>query len=389
MVVAWVGLGALGGCPESTDEPSADTEQTQSTSSSGSQTEAEPKPEPERLLVTADFLHKTLSLLDYDAVVHAAATRDEALYAEVDLSAYEPGPLQVEIAPDGHTAVVSISPAFFDGIVGSSIGVSEVTLDGTLLVVDLQQREVVAELATAHVPMGIAIDPEGRRAYTANFGHSDAPGTTMSVIDLQSLTVLEDIEVGAGPEQVSLSSDGTLGILNLAGDGAVVVFSTSDPAGTLSEPLEVAADPSDVDFIDGTHLAVVANSLGPSAYTILDVSDPAAPSIVHEGEPPGGIPYGVTKIPGTTDFVMTVAHDAIRFVRADATAPEAFTWMHTVQDVAAFPLGVAIDAPDGVAIAAAPGEDALVVLQLDGTMARTLPWLPNPGPTYVALAPRP
>jgi hypothetical protein len=47
-------------------------------------------------------------------------------------------------------------------------------------------------------------------------------------------------------------------------------------------------------------------------HTVLDVSDPAAPQVVTDGMPPGGIPYGVTKIPGTTHFLMTVAHDQTR-----------------------------------------------------------------------------
>lgn len=377
-------LGALlCGCPNDDDTgESGDTE----ASITGSDT-GDAAPFEGRLLVTADWRNKSLSLLDYQALVGGAETREAMLVGEVDLSAWEPGPLQVEVTPDGRTAVVSVSPGFFDGIVGSSLGVGEVSLGGTLLVVDLEAREVLAELATAHVPMGIAIDPEGRRAYTANYGHSGAPGSTLSVIDLQALAVVEDIEIGAGPEQVSLNADGSLGIVNLAGDGTVVVFETADPAGTLSMPVPTAADPSDVDFIDGTQLAVVANSLGDSVYTVLDVSDPAMPIVVVDSMPPGGIPYGITRIPGTSEFVMTVAHDEIRFVRADASAPEDFTWLHTVTGVASFPLGVVVAPEDDLAIAAAPGANVLVVLQLDGSSSRTIPWLPAIGPTYAALQP--
>lgn len=340
-----------------------------------------------RLLVTADWRNKTLTLADFDAIAQGATTRAEVVVGEVDLAAWEPGPLQVEVTPDGERAVVSISPGFFDGVVGGTIAAGDVPLDGTLLVVDLQAREVLAELPTAHVPMGIAISPDGSTAFTANYGHSDAPGSTLSVVDLETLTVLEDVEVGQRPEQVTLNADGALGLVNLAGDGTVVVFDPIDVAGTLSTPLEVSADPSDVDFIEGTTRAVVANSADPFTYTVFDLADPSTPTFVAEGTEPLPFPYALTRVPGTPDVLMTIAANPMRVLRIDGTAPEAAVWNAQVDDVRSFPLGVAIDAAAGLAFIGAPGPNVLVVQPLDGSPARTLDWLPQTGPTYVAIGP--
>ena len=83
--------------------------------------------------------------------------RASALFAEVALDAYEPGPLQVELTSDRRVAVVSISPGFYDGVVGAFVNADQVPLGGTLLLVDLETQSVAAEVTTAHVPMGIAI----------------------------------------------------------------------------------------------------------------------------------------------------------------------------------------------------------------------------------------
>lgn len=341
---------------------------------------------PERLLVTADWRARRLSIVDLETFASGAG-RDASLVGEVDLSMYEPGPLQVELSSSGERALVSISPGFFDGIVGNTIGASDIPLDGVLLVVDLATVSVLAELPTAHVPMGLAIAADDRIAYSANYGHSDAPGTTLSVIDLEALVVVEDIEVGARPEQVSLSSDGALGILNLAGDGTVRVFETQDPAGTMSEPLAVSGDPSDVDFIDGTSLAVVANSLSPQNYAVVDVVDPAAPVLVTQGDPPGGFPYGATRIPGTRDFLLTVSAGDLSVLRIDASAdPPSVVWRFDARGVPSFPLGVTVDPTSDSVFVAAPGANAVVQLGLDGALTRTEAWQSELGPTYVAVS---
>ncbi|MBC8070914.1 MAG: hypothetical protein IAG13_21480, partial [Deltaproteobacteria bacterium] len=188
-------------------------------------------PPPTRWIVTADFLAGTLTLVDYDAL--AAGERDPAVLVRgtIDLSAYAgPGAMEVEIAPDGHTALVSITPAFFDTIVGQTLGFTDLELDGVGLVVDLDTGEVVTELATAHVPLGFAFTPDGTRAFSCNFGHAAAPGSTLSVIDMATFEVLEDNEVGGGPEQIAIDASGTLGIFNVDALDGVRVFEVADPS---------------------------------------------------------------------------------------------------------------------------------------------------------------
>jgi YVTN family beta-propeller protein len=391
----------LAGCP-SDDNPAADATSAASSDTGGSSSAAGSSsgstgaadsgstgdaPPPSRWVVTADFTAHTLTLVDYDAL--AAGERDPAALVRgtIDLSAWAPGPLEVEIAPDGHTALVSVSPGFFDGIVGQTLGLTDLPLDGAGLVVDLDTREVVTELATAHVPMGFAFLPDGSRAYSANFGYTGARGSTLSILDPSDWSVIEDIEVGEGPEQVAIDDSGTLGILNVDSLGAVRVFETVDPAGTLSAPLEVAVDPSGVAFVWGMPLAVVANSLTPSNWAVIDVSDPAAPVVRDESSPPGGFPYGVSPIPGTAQVLMTLANDDTSFVLIDAGAdPSAALWTASAPGLRSFPLGAAIDTASNLALSGAVGADALLAIHLDGSAIETIAWT-TPGPSYVAIGP--
>lgn len=370
------------------DDPGDSTAAAASTGGNTGSEDTASVPDP-RLAVTADWQAGSLSLLDLDQLAAGATARQDILVDTIDLSMYAPGPLQVELTPDGATAVVSISPGFFDGFVGNLIGVGDVELTGMLLIVDIASRSVVAELSPAHVPMGIAIAPDAATAYTANYGAGDSVGTTMSVIDLQSMAVVDDIEVGERPEQVSLSDDGALGIINLASDGTIRTFETADPAGTLSTPLALSDDPSDVDFIEGTALAIVTNSVGPSSYALVDVSDPANPMLAEDAPPPGGVPYGATPIPGTTDALVTLTDfNQLTVVRvAAASAPSTVVWTTNLPDTNGFPLGIAIDSANGIAISAVPGDNALLTLDLDGGVVSVIPWLDLTSPTYVALQP--
>ncbi len=368
----------------------SDTSMATGTSAADSSTGAPDLTLPDRLAVTADFLAGTLSLVDLDALADTS-TRADVVVGTVDLSAYAPGPLQVEVAADGVTAVVTVSPGFFGGFVGTTIGAANVAQEGTLLIVDLATRAVTAELSPAHVPMGIALSPDGSTAYTANYGTEDAPGDTMTVVDLATATIVTDIVVGGRPEQVALDDAGTLGIVNLAADGTIRVFETADPAATLSAPLPVADDPSDVTFVPGTSRAVVASSLNPSTYQILDVSDPANPILLEDAPAPGGVPYAVTPIPGTTEVVCVASNfTTVTVVRSDvATDPSTLLWSHEIATMPTFPLSAAVDGIGGVALVDAPGHNALLVVALDGTSSYAIDWSPTAavGPTYVALAP--
>lgn len=347
-------------------------------------------PLPARVVVTADFLEQSISVFDYDALI-GDASGEEALHQRIPLPDTSPGPLQVELTPDGTRAIVAAGPGFLAGL-GLVFGFPRFESGvGNVVIVDLLTGEVTREVVPAHAPMGLTISDDGSRVYSANYGTADDTGTTLSWLDLGADTSINDIEVGARPEQVELSLDGSYGIVNLAGERSIRTFAVSDPMGTLSDPVETSADPSDVDFITADR-ALVVNSQGDAGYSILDVSTPSSPKVVETVVLDGGIPYAGTTIPDTSRALVGIATGSpARLVEIDVST-NPVSEVRRIElgndETGSFPLGVAV-APDGShAFVALPVDNTLAVVDLADGSVRRVSWLPEDatGATYAAVA---
>jgi YVTN family beta-propeller protein len=348
----------------------------------GCGTEPECAPASEGRVVTADYLNRSLTVFDRGRLASGRCDAAQAMVGgrPLDLAEWAPGPLQVELTPDGTRAVVAVGPGFFAGGGQLLIGAPEPPPGGALLVVSLEPFEVLATIPTAHVPMGIAVAPDGARAYTANFGDAQEAGTTLTVVDLVTLTRVSDVEVGSQPEQVALSPDGTLGIVNLT-SGFVRVFETADVAGSLSAPLAVGTDPSDVTFVPGTPWAVVVNSVS-TDMAVVDVTDPAAPEVHATVSLAGHIPYGVTWVPGTSTVLVTTLLGPLVPVDLAADPPAAGAPM--ALPGGPFPLTVAVDPLGAHGFVPHPRDRLLSVVDLATREATSVEWLDEPGPTWAA-----
>jgi YVTN family beta-propeller protein len=341
-----------------------------------------------RLVITADWLNQSLTLLDYDKLVDGQSDAEASLVGTIDLSAWQPGPIEVEITPDGKTAVVSVGPAFFDGLPGL-VGDPDIPSGGTLLIVDLESGQAT-EVQTEDVPLGIAISPDGTTAYTANYGTSDARGDSVSIIDIPSRQIIEEVNVGSGPEQIALSPDGSLGIVNVVSGGGVRVFETSDVSGTLSDVVETGTDPSDVSFLDGNARAVAANSFT-FDVTLIDTSDPSSPTVLNSTPLGIGVPYGVTYVPARDEILAPAAATGtglpthlVVFTRAgDRLSPSEPLRLPGEN----FPLTAAVDTEGEFAFVAHIVDHKLSIIDLGTGDTRAIEWLTEPGPSYVAVQP--
>src|SRR5262245_36763669 len=85
------------------------------------ETEPEQCPEgraDEKVVVTAEWLNGTLTIFGYDRLVDPRCSAAGAIVGTVDLSDYPPGPLEIEITPDGTRAIVSVGAGFLPTFVG-------------------------------------------------------------------------------------------------------------------------------------------------------------------------------------------------------------------------------------------------------------------------------
>jgi YVTN family beta-propeller protein len=100
------------------------------------------------------------------------------------------GPAQVGIAPDGRLAFVSLSE------------------ENAVAVIDPATRKVIRKVAVGSVPIQLYATPDSRTLLVANQGTRKKPGSTVSLIDLESFKVAKTIVTGAGAHGVVVDRDG-------------------------------------------------------------------------------------------------------------------------------------------------------------------------------------
>ena len=239
------------------------------------------------LAVTADWLHHTLSLVDFEGLVTRKASGDagDALrIGQVDLSKYAQGPYTVKITPDGKTAVVTLSAGFF-ATPGAGLllpGATIPTGPSKVLFIDLESKAIVAELDTGDDATGIAITHDGRLAFVCH-----ASASNVSIIDMNTHQVLQDVDLGGNyAEDISLDDTDTVGVVTYLDPSTsqknVRTFAVADMASTLSAPIPLDNDAACVPFFPGTKVAYVVLAYNgitstASGYALIDASHPNAP----------------------------------------------------------------------------------------------------------------
>jgi YVTN family beta-propeller protein len=130
------------------------------------------------------FDHESaLSLIDHSRPTLAHAAASEIAYKT---------PFNLVVSPDGTRLYVACEAS------------------DSLVVINAETREVVAEIAVGHLPHGVCLSPSGDRAYVSNRG-SD----TVSVIETSTLTTMADIVVGDEPHGLITDKSGdTLYVAN-------------------------------------------------------------------------------------------------------------------------------------------------------------------------------
>jgi YVTN family beta-propeller protein len=197
----------------------------------------------------------------FDGIVTVIATATNTVVKTIPTGA---GPIWVTISPDGARAyvsnagsgTVSVIATASNSVIATISGIacpyhtrlihfeSELLVssqcDNTLKVVSTATNTIVKSIPTGPTPRGIAVTPDGTRAYVANFG-----GNTLDVIDLTALTNLgTPITVGLNPRGLALAPGGHLYVAN-SGESTVSVIDTANNqvSATLNArggPVEVA-----------------------------------------------------------------------------------------------------------------------------------------------------
>ncbi len=216
---------------------------------------------------------------------------------------------------------------------------------GDVWVINTSSNTVAAKVVVGGCPYGVAITPDGTRAYVTRDN-----GSSVWAIDTASNTVLAKVDVVATPGGLAISPDGTrvyvASVGTLTVPAAVSVIDTA--SNTVAATFDVGGLPLAMAFTpDGTRAYVATSvpsiSVGDSEVSVIDTAN----NTVLTQVPVLGIgvsPFSVAITPdGTRAYVVTFG--------ADGTGPVAVidTSSNTVVDmvgVGTGPSGVAIS-PDG------------------------------------------
>lgn len=366
------------------------------------------KPLPAQLALVSDWAQGTVSIVDFAELSSAGATRASATTATIDLSAYPPGPFEAVITPDKKHALVSCSANFFSIGGASSFLLGGTALPagtGALVLVDLEKQAIVKEIGAIANPADIVFTPDGKRAIVVGFGTGTSADSTLEVVDLETLSVVQSTPAGIFAEGLAIDDSGEVGIYSFGTQGQLATFPVSDPS-KLSPEISLPGDTAGVAFFPGTKTAFAIQAVGilgaltggsaNGGYTIVDVSDPSAPKVTDDvrlDEGPVGFPVAPASNRGTVLVAVTVAGKLVlREYALEQGKAKLANSIEAGESTNLFSaLSIAYDG-DHTAFVTWPTERALLAIDLETKSVRTIDWSgPNGqvGPAYVALPPTP
>jgi len=107
----------------------------------------------------------------------------------------------------------------------------------TVTIIDIASNNVIGVINGFDGPSGMAIDPSGNIAYVNNYGGPEGVesgnGTTVSVVNLNTNTIIDEITVGLAPAALAITPNGAfVYVINYVdgnpGNGLVSVIQTSN-----------------------------------------------------------------------------------------------------------------------------------------------------------------
>jgi hypothetical protein len=337
--------------------------------------------------VTADWQNGTISFVDYAALSAGGEPEKQVL----DVSSYLPGPLEIEVTPDRKTALATVSTGFFR-IPGAGLLVGgdgpPPSPTGKLLFIDLPSKQVVATLDTGEDPQGIAITPDGKRAFIPHFTSG-----TMAVVDIQARTVLDTVEIGVFAEEIAFDSTATVGVFSYGITGEVRTFAVNDLRGTLSPPVDLSGDSAGVAFFPGTKVAYIVQAYNfflqlPGGYSLVDVTNPSAPVVLQDKRPNDAIEYAAAAVPERNSIVVSggqAGKATLREYKLGANNDIELQQALTLMDIQFFgPFAMTSDGFGNV-LSALPKERSVAVSNLATGESVIVPWTVKAGPTDIAV----
>ncbi len=200
---------------------------------------------------------------------------------------------------------MSISPAAaakeraWGGATGTLIVLNKA--EATASLIDLATGEVAATVRTGDGPHEAAVSPDGQLAVASNYGTRDAPGSTLTVIDVRQARVVRTIDLGSHrrPHGVAWLPDGTRVAVTAEESRALLLVDVT--SGAVEAAIGTDQDVSHMVVVsaDGER-AYVAN-IGSGSMTAIDLPKRSRLATL----PTGAGAEGIALLPGGRTLWVT------------------------------------------------------------------------------------
>lgn len=161
-------------------------------------------------------------------------------------------PVQVAVSADGRYAYTGISDP------------------PSVVKVDVMQRKVVGSSAVPATPVQLYLSPDEKTVLCADQGSKAAPGHTLSVIDTGAMTNRGTVDTGSGPHGVVIDTSGKWAWVTNSFDNSVSVIDVNGLS--VASTIPVGAEPNGISY------SPVPPAKAASAAITLDIPIPPAPA---------------------------------------------------------------------------------------------------------------
>ena len=175
--------------------------------------------------------------------------------------------------------------------------------NGTVSVVDIPHFRVIKTIAVGTQPYGVAVSPDGTRAYVTNYNNGAA--STVSVIDTTPNTVGTTINVGNGAQSIVITPDNRkVYVANNASNTVTVINGTTNTIMTtiagFSGPSSMAMSPSgDRVYVTNGGVAGTVSVINTATDTVIAT----VPSVTLGGGTP--MLRGITVSPSGSEYYVS------------------------------------------------------------------------------------
>jgi YVTN family beta-propeller protein len=161
--------------------------------------------------------------------------------------------------------------------------------EATASLIDLATGAVAATVPTGQGPHEVDVSPDGRLALAANYGTAEAPGSTLTLIDVPAARVVKTIFTGQyqRPHGIRWLVDGIQAVVTSEVKKTLVLVNVKE--GAAGVPMATGQEVSHMVATRADSLRAFVSSIGSGTVTAIDVAERKAIGTVATGKGAEGI----------------------------------------------------------------------------------------------------